>query len=174
MTFQLKSSIVVFAVILALAASASGAGDAPRRASPFAAFRLPDAWQDRFWSEPGVKKLLAMDTWAIASLVPVQAGLRFCRCPSCGAGETENTLAWSIERPDTLTCGRCGESVTLDANAAKDKDKEKEKEKHKEKEKQKDKDKEKKDKQERRKKESKSEKRKTTANGPISQVTIHI
>ena len=60
---------------------------------------------------------------AIAQLVPVQAGLRFCRCPGCGASEVENTLTWSLERPDKVTCRRCGITVPNDTIPAKGKDK---------------------------------------------------
>jgi len=43
--------------------------------------------------------------------VPVQAGLRFCRCPGCDATEADNPLAWSPAKPDVLTCRRCGITV---------------------------------------------------------------
>jgi hypothetical protein len=86
--------------------------DAPRsptdpRASLFAQFGLPPEWQTRFWAEPGVKELLALEPKALADLVPTQAGVRFCRCPACDATEEENALKWSPAKPDVVTCQRC-------------------------------------------------------------------
>ena len=103
------------------------AGSARRRAAarpagtdPFAQFALPDAWEAEFWSVPGVKELLALDPKALAELVPVQAGLRYCRCPGCDAGEADDPLAWSLQKPTVLTCRRCGLTVPNDEIPAKD------------------------------------------------------
>ena len=52
-------------------------------------------------------------------LVPVQAGLRFCRCPACGAEEQDDPLAWSIQQPEVLKCRRCGVKVPNDQFPAK-------------------------------------------------------
>jgi hypothetical protein len=109
-------------LLCALAASARGADEAPARANPFAAFHLPEAWQERFWADAGVKKLLELDPAELAQLVPVQAGLRFCRCPGCGASEAENTLTWSLGQPELLTCRQCGITVPNDKIPAKVKD----------------------------------------------------
>ena len=59
---------------------------------PFARFDLPDDWEARFWADPDVKALLALDAEALAELVPVQAGVRFCRCPGCDASEADDPL----------------------------------------------------------------------------------
>ncbi|MBV8316283.1 MAG: hypothetical protein JOZ53_15185, partial [Planctomycetaceae bacterium] len=87
---------------------------------PFGRFDLPDAWEARFWADPGVKALLALDAKALADLVPVQAGVRFCRCPACDADEADDPLAWSVAKPQVLTCRRCGVVVPNDTYPAKD------------------------------------------------------
>ena len=87
---------------------------------PFGQFDLPDAWEERFWADPGVKALLALDAKALADLVPVQAGVRFCRCPACDADEADDPLAWSVAKPQVLTCRRCGVVVPNDTFPAKD------------------------------------------------------
>jgi hypothetical protein len=87
---------------------------------PFNRFEIPDAWEARFWALPGVKELLALEPTALATLVPVQAGLRHCRCPGCDAGETDDPLGWSIQQPDVLTCRRCGLSFPNDEIPARD------------------------------------------------------
>ncbi len=92
-------------VILALAFSAPAIADAA--AGPFDQFGLPDAWEAHFWAEPGVKALRAMDPKAVAAMVPVQAGLRHCRCPACGAPEADDPLTWTAEAPEKLACRRC-------------------------------------------------------------------
>jgi hypothetical protein len=83
----------------------------PPATDPLGGFRLPDAWQDRFWVAPGVSALLDFEPGALAALVPTQAGLRFCRCPSCGASEIEDPLDWSPAKPGVVTCRRCGVAV---------------------------------------------------------------
>jgi hypothetical protein len=114
----------VLVVLSALAAGtvADGLGPAGREA-PFAQFGLPDEWEERFWADPDTKALLALDPKAVADLVPVQAGLRHCRCPSCDATEADDTLSWSIRKPDIVTCRRCGATVPNDEFPARDKDK---------------------------------------------------
>src|SRR2546421_183997 len=101
----------------------AGAGVAPaqepvRRPNVFMQFDLPDAWEARFWSDPGVKALLALDAGGVAGLVPEQAGIRYCRCPLCEATEAENPLTWSAARPGILTCRRCGTTVLGEADTA--------------------------------------------------------
>jgi hypothetical protein len=81
---------------------------------PFAPFDLPDAWEARFWADPDVKALLALEPKALADLVPKQAGLRFCRCPKCDATEADDPLRWSPQHPEILTCRRCGVRVPND------------------------------------------------------------
>jgi hypothetical protein len=85
---------------------------------------LPADWRATFWSSPGGAALLHLSPKAVADLVPVQAGIRFCRCPACGARERDDPLVWSIERPEILTCRRCGVVVPSDKYPAKNKDKE--------------------------------------------------
>ena len=87
---------------------------------PFARFDFPDAWEARFWSDPNVKALLALEPKAVAELVPVQAGLRHCRCPNCDATEADDPLVWSVTKPQILTCKRCGVTVPNDKYPAKD------------------------------------------------------
>src|SRR5437868_1108415 len=83
----------LFGVMVALAVGTSAAvrADGPPipapGSDPFAGFALPDAWEARFWADPNVKALLGRDPKALAALVPVQAGLRYCRCPACDAEE---------------------------------------------------------------------------------------
>ena len=81
---------------------------------PFAHVDLPDAWEQRFWADPDAKELVGLDLKALAELVPVQAGVRYCRCPGCDALEAEDPLAWSILKPKVLTCRRCGVVVPND------------------------------------------------------------
>lgn len=94
---------VVAALALALLGARAGAD-----VSPFARFDLPDPWEARFWGDPAVSALLTLDAKALAALVPEQAGLKHCRCPKCGAAEADDPLAWSIARPQDLTCRKCG------------------------------------------------------------------
>jgi hypothetical protein len=85
---------------------------------------LPAAWRDAFWKSPGAAALLRLSPKAVADLVPVQAGLRFCRCPACGAPERADPLTWSVEQPEILKCRRCGVVVPNDKYPAKNKEKE--------------------------------------------------
>ena len=64
----------------------------------FGQFELPASWRARFWSSPDATSLLELCLGEVMDLVPVQAGLRFCRCPACGADEQDEPLAWSIQR----------------------------------------------------------------------------
>jgi hypothetical protein len=96
-----------------------GAGDPPMRSpaagsAPLAGLELPVEWEARFWAAPEAAAVLAREPRALARLVPDQAGLRFCRCPGCDAPEGEDPLAWSILRPDVVTCRRCGASFPND------------------------------------------------------------
>jgi hypothetical protein len=103
---------------LVLAFAAGGFAQQPT-ASPLASFKLPEAWAARFWADPAVKKLLELDAKALAALVPVQAGIRHCRCPACTATEADDPLTWSLERPDVLTCRRCGATIPSETIPAK-------------------------------------------------------
>ncbi len=89
---------------------------------PLSTFELPDDWQDRFWKTPGVMEMLDLDPKALAERVPVQAGFRHCRCPSCDASEADNPLEWAPETPDVVTCTFCGEKFPNDKVPAKVKD----------------------------------------------------
>ncbi len=86
---------------------------------PFTRFDLPDDWEQRFWADPDVKTLLDLEPKKLAELVPVQAGLRYCRCPACLADEAEETLRWSPAKPEVVTCRKCEESVPSDKYPAK-------------------------------------------------------
>ncbi len=115
---------LMFATLMASPAS-SQAFQQPSNpsANPFVGFDLPDAWKARFWGSPDAVALLEMDPKRLAELVPTQAGLRFCRCPSCDATEADEPLAWSIRKPKVVTCKRCGESFPNEKIPAPDKDK---------------------------------------------------
>ncbi|HEU5115261.1 MAG TPA: hypothetical protein VFT74_01150, partial [Isosphaeraceae bacterium] len=105
--------LAVLVTILAGAALRAHAETTPP-SDPFAAFDLPDVWEERFWNDPEVKALLSLEPKALADLVPEQAGLRFCRCPKCGAAESESPLQWSPSKPEVVTCKVCGVSVPND------------------------------------------------------------
>jgi hypothetical protein len=104
-------------VVLALVVSSIAVNaDEPVKfsADPFAKFDLPDAWEARFWGSPDAVELLELDPKRLGDLVPVEAGFRFCRCPSCDSTETDNTLSWSIKKPKIITCKHCNESFPND------------------------------------------------------------
>lgn len=79
----------------------------------------PKEWREAFWKTPSAQALLKLSPKEAADLVPVQAGLRFCRCPSCGATEAEDPLVWSAEEPKTLKCRICEVVVPNDEFPAK-------------------------------------------------------
>ena len=106
-----------------LALAMAGA-DGPPSSNPLAGLELPEEWEARFWATPEAEALLSLEPKALAKLVPEQAGLRFCRCPGCDAPESQDPLAWSIRKPDVVTCKRCGVSYPnekVPAPAEKDK-----------------------------------------------------
>jgi hypothetical protein len=86
---------------------------------PFEGFAVPEAWEARFWATEEARAVLAMEPKAVADLVPAQAGLRYCRCPACGAGEAEDPLTWSPARPAVVRCKACGAEVPNDTYPAK-------------------------------------------------------
>src|SRR5262245_729301 len=104
-------AVALLVVSIIASPNASRAENPVQRASVFAQFELPDDWEARFWADPGVKALLTLDAKGLAELVPVQAGVRYCRCPKCDATEAENPLRWSPARPKVLPCRRCGDTV---------------------------------------------------------------
>ncbi|HMB05371.1 MAG TPA: hypothetical protein VKP69_16745, partial [Isosphaeraceae bacterium] len=114
-----RASLPLVALAVAAGGALASAGPASSR-NPFDGFDLPDAWEAKFWADPGVKMLLRLDPRALADLVPVQAGVRFCRCPNCDAPEADDPLAWSATKPQVLTCRRCGASVPNETYPAKD------------------------------------------------------
>jgi len=79
----------------------------------------PQEWRESFWKTPSAQALLKLSPKEAADLVPVQSGLRFCRCPACGASEAEDPLVWSVEEPKTLKCRKCEAVVPNDAFPAK-------------------------------------------------------
>ena len=89
----------------------------------FERFLPPEEWQTRFWGSPDAQALRKLDIKALADLVPNQAGLRYCRCPACGAPEKADPLAWSIRKPEVVVCRKCEGSFPNDSVPAKDKDK---------------------------------------------------
>ncbi len=91
----------------------------PLPADPFAGFTLPDDWEAKFWDSAEVKALVAMEPKAVAALVPVQAGLRYCRCAACGASDQDEPLTWSVLKPAVVTCRKCGVDLPNDQYPAK-------------------------------------------------------
>ena len=92
----------------------------PTTPEPFAGFVLPEDWETRYWASDDVKALLALSPRKVADLVPAQAGVRYCRCPACDAGEADDTLEWSMSWPEGLTCRVCGVAVPNDLFPAHD------------------------------------------------------
>ncbi|MGC8643801.1 MAG: hypothetical protein ACP5XB_28405, partial [Isosphaeraceae bacterium] len=82
-------------------------------------FELPASWRARFWKSPDAQALRKKCLGEVMDLVPVQSGLRFCRCPECGAEEWEEPLAWSVQDPQVLKCRKCGVKVPNDKYPAK-------------------------------------------------------
>jgi hypothetical protein len=111
---RMTLGIGLWGAVVALVVGGADRPAGPVAAAPFARFELSDAWEDRFWAQPGVRELLALDAKALAALVPVQAGLRFCRCPACPADEADDPLSWSPREPGVLSCRRCGVRVPND------------------------------------------------------------
>jgi hypothetical protein len=106
--FAWRTPLIGLAVLSGLAfAAPEHAGMAP---DPFAGLDLPDAWERQFWDSADAQALLALDLAEAAKLVPVQAGLHYCGCPSCRASETDDPLGWSLTKPEVITCRRCGTS----------------------------------------------------------------
>ncbi len=108
---------LAWSALTAVLLVAAGPGTRP---DLFARFDLPDAWEATFWNNPDAHALLKLEPKALAALVPVQAGLRFCRCPSCDASELDDPLSWSIRKPEVVTCKRCEGSFPSDKYPAKD------------------------------------------------------
>ena len=105
---RLRTLALVFTLASAFGSNALHAADV------FARFDLPDAWESSFWASANAKKWLDLEPKAIAALVPTQAGVHFCRCPACDATEADDPLEWSLEKPKTLVCKRCGASLPND------------------------------------------------------------
>jgi len=124
---RLGALIVIGAGLLAVAATSRPAcGETPPASANLAArpsalgpVELPQDWQDQFWKSSSAKALLKLTPRQIADLVPVQSGLRFCRCPACGAAERDDPLAWDVEKPTIVTCRKCNGSFPNDAFPAK-------------------------------------------------------
>ena len=118
---------IVFAsgLLWSLQADHELAGRSVAAAEPawFERFLPPDEWQARFWASPDAQALGKLDRQALVDLVPRQAGFRYCRCPACGAAETTDPLAWSIRKPEIVTCRKCDASFPNDSVPARDKDK---------------------------------------------------
>lgn len=115
-----RAGIAGLALIVSADALAGEAAGAQRIHNLFAQFELPDNWETRFWADPNVKGLLTLDAKALADLVPVQAGVRHCRCPACAATEASNSLTWSVSHPKVLTCRNCKATVPNETYPAKD------------------------------------------------------
>ena len=121
---RLLAIMVASGLLVGLGWSPRAASRAEAAAPPwFERFLPPAEWQTRFWASPDAQALVKLDRKALADLVPTQAGLRYCRCPSCGAAETTDPLAWSIRRPEVVVCRQCQGSFPNDSIPARDKDK---------------------------------------------------
>ncbi|WP_165222228.1 heparinase II/III family protein [Aquisphaera insulae] len=99
----------LLALLAAPLAKAEGppAGDA----SILDHFQLPEPWRAEFWASPDAKALLQLGPRDLSELVPIQAGLRYCRCPACGAKERDEPLSWTIRNPKVVTCRFCKAAV---------------------------------------------------------------
>lgn len=113
-----RRSVLVVAVFATATISAFAAGPRPS-ADPLGTIELPPGWREQFWAGDDAKAVLALDSKAVAALVPEQAGLRFCRCPACPATEEDDTLSWSLSAKDVLKCRRCGATFPNDTIPAK-------------------------------------------------------
>jgi hypothetical protein len=122
---RVASTVLLLTSLLGQAAGQEARARAPRVEDPFGATDLPRAWREQFWATPAARRLLELSPKAVADLVPVQAGLRFCRCPACGADERDEPLAWTLEQPAVLKCRRCGVVVPNERFPAKPKEKDK-------------------------------------------------
>jgi hypothetical protein len=113
----LRRSVAALATLLGLVAGDVGTAGSPR--ARLGRIDLPDAWERQFWESPDVRAVLALEPAELAKLVPTQAGLHFCGCPSCGATEADDPLRWSPSRPEVVTCRRCEASFPSDKVPAK-------------------------------------------------------
>ncbi len=127
---KMRTPVLIAVFLLSVASAELAAAQTAGRAigeptgTGLGPLELPADWRATFWKSPAAAALLHLSPKALAELVPVQAGIRFCRCPACGAQERDDPLVWSIERPEVLTCRRCGVVVPSDKYPAKNKDKE--------------------------------------------------
>jgi hypothetical protein len=101
-----------------------GAPVPPRNDGLLGMADIPAAWRAQFWASADGRALLRLGPKQVADLVPVQSGIRFCRCPACGAEERDDPLAWSLDQPRSLKCRRCGIIVPSDKYPAKGNSKE--------------------------------------------------
>jgi hypothetical protein len=107
-------AIVLLATIALATPSLADEPPTSRPVDPLTKFALPDDWEARFWGSPDAVALLEMSPERLAELVPVQAGLRHCRCPGCDAAEHDEPLGWSIKAPRVVTCKRCNATFPND------------------------------------------------------------
>lgn len=121
--FGLLLFIMALAVAFPIAVSGEEGSDSPSAAEQknvsVSLISPPKEWREAFWKSPSAQALLKLSPKEAADLVPVQAGLRFCRCPACGASEAEDPLVWSVEEPKTLKCRKCEVVVPNDEYPAK-------------------------------------------------------
>ena len=117
---RLVLALGVLGLSMAAAPPSIAPAGAPAPSDPFAGFDLPDDWESRFWASVDAKALFALSPQGAADLVPVQAGIRFCRCPACDAPESGDPLTWSPARPKVLTCRQCKIVVPNDKYPKKD------------------------------------------------------
>jgi len=117
--FALKTLLTLWLGAALSSPSASLGQPAAADGPGFGAVSPPEEWREAFWKSPSAQALWKLSPKEAADLVPVQAGLRFCRCPSCGASEANDTLVWSAEEPKTLKCRECEVVVPNDAFPAK-------------------------------------------------------
>ncbi len=104
---RLSMRAIVFALAVVAAGLQPGEAAAAGIDEILGTAEIPSAWRAQFWKSSGGRALAALELKQVAELVPVQSGLRFCRCPACGAEERDEPLVWSLDQPKALKCRRC-------------------------------------------------------------------
>lgn len=93
-------------LVSATASSAFGAGQALGIQHPVLDHRIDPAKATAY--EAATARVMTMSDDEMLSLVPGKPPSQFCHCPNChGGSQGLGVMAWSIERPDELTCNYC-------------------------------------------------------------------
>ncbi len=102
----LRNAATAAAMLLAVAASALGAGQAIGIKHPVLAHGIDPAEAASY--EQAVKRVMAMSDEEMLAFVPEKPAVLFCHCPNCHGGSQGQGYDWSIERPNEVTCSYCG------------------------------------------------------------------